>query len=414
VFAVIALALVILGAAGWGAAGFLVTFGVIGLATASHALLTGRRTWALIPSRMFAAGALASCLVMTSFGAALTPARVADAANLTASIGADASGLASDLASNLASDLAATLAAPSSLESATSAAAAPTVADRVRVPAVAAKVTMAGPQVAPPVIAQRTVVGTTANALLATLRVKGKAAGTGYARTVKFGTAWLDVDRNGCDTRNDILARDLTADVMRGRCTVIRGTLRDPYTGTTIKFVRGNKTSTLVQIDHAVALQNSWLTGAQLLSQDQRVAFANDPLNLVAVDGRTNSVKGADDAATWLPPKKSYRCVYVTRQIEVKAKYRLWIAPAERDAMARVLRGCPGQRATQPKPITVAPIVRTPAPAPAVPVTAPTIKNIHPGSWCSPKGAIGTADTGRTYVCGRKGADAVGKFHWNS
>lgn len=374
-FAGIALALVILGTAGWGAAGFLVTVGVIGLATASHALLTGRRTWALIPSRTFAAGVLAACLVMTSFGAALTPARMADAASLTASIGADASGLASDLAS----DLAATLTSASPLESEASPSAAPTVADRVRVPAIAAQIAMAEPQVAAPVIAERKVVGpavrtpvgTTATALLSTLKVKGKASGTGYARTVKFGRAWLDVDRNGCDTRNDILARDLTADVLSGRCTVIRGTLADPYTGTTIHFVRGIKTSALVQIDHAVALQNSWLTGAQLLSQTQRLAFANDPLNLVAVDGRTNSVKGAGDAATWLPPKKSYRCVYVTRQIEVKAKYRLWVAPAERDAMARVLGGCPGQPATQPKPITVEPIVRTPAPAPSVPVTAP-------------------------------------------
>ena len=317
-FAAIALLLTSVGAAGWGLAGLLVSTGAIGLVTASYALLTGRRTWALIPSRTVAAGALSACLVLTSFGAALAPSPGVDGPNVAASI---------------------------DLRSAASRAAAPD-----------AQISIAAAEVTPPVIAERkVVVSTTAVDLLATLTVKGKAPGTGYARTAGFGRAWLDVDRNGCDTRNDILARDLTADVMSGRCKVVRGTLADPYTGRTIHFVRGNKTSTLVQIDHVVALKNSWLTGAQKLTQLQRVAFANDPLNLVAVDGRTNAVKGARDAASWLPPKKSYRCDYVTRQIEVKAKYRLWVAPAERDAMARVLGGCPGQPASRQKPITIAP-----------------------------------------------------------
>lgn len=324
VFAGIALLLTVFGAAGWGLAGFLLATGVIGLVTAGYALLTGRRSWALIPSRTIAAGTLSACLVLTSFGAALAPS-AGDGSNLAAT--ASGSAAATDLGS---------------------------AASLAKAPA--ARITIAAAQVTPPVITGRkAVVGTTASALLATLTVKGKAPGTGYARTAGFGRAWQDVDRNGCDTRNDILARDLTADVMSGRCKVIRGTLADPYTGRTIHFVRGNQTSTLVQIDHVVALQNSWLTGARKLTQAQRMAFANDPLNLVAVDGRTNAVKGAGDAATWLPPKKDYRCDYVTRQIEVKAKYRLWVAPAERDAMARVLGGCPGQPASRQKPIAIAP-----------------------------------------------------------
>jgi hypothetical protein len=237
-------------------------------------------------------------------------------------------------------------------------------------------------------------------ALLATLAVHGKAPKTGYDRTGKFGTAWLDVDHNGCDTRNDILARDLTAETTAGPCRVLTGVLVDRYTGTTIHFVRGNTTSTLVQIDHRVALLAAWETGAQKLSQGQREALANDPLNLIAVDGRTNSAKGAGDAATWLPPLKSYRCAYVTSQIRVKARYRLWVAPAERDAMVRVLGSCGDAPAAAPP---------APAVAPAVPASP-----IRPGSYCAPKGAIGVAASGTKYTCGQAGADSTGRYHWNA
>ncbi|MBF4609264.1 HNH endonuclease family protein [Curtobacterium sp. VKM Ac-1393] len=179
-----------------------------------------------------------------------------------------------------------------------------------------------------------------ARALLATLPVKGKAAGTGYDRTGEFGSAWIDVDHNDCDTRNDVLARDLSDIVRQGSCKVMTGTLVSPYTGATIDFVRGNTTSTLVQIDHVVALENAWRTGAQQLSQSEREALANDPSNLFAVDGRSNSQKRSGDAATWLPANTAFRCTYVEHQITVKTKYRLWVAPAERDAMERILSAC--------------------------------------------------------------------------
>jgi hypothetical protein len=186
----------------------------------------------------------------------------------------------------------------------------------------------------------------TALAALASLRVKGRAARTGYEREV-FGHAWADVDRNGCDTRNDILRRDLTAYVLKAGtrgCLVLRGSLRDPYTGTTIGFVRGESTSARVQVDHVVALSDAWQKGAQQLSFARRTAFANDPLNLLAVDGPSNQRKGDGDAATWLPPQRGYRCPYVARQVAVKARYGLWVTAAERDAMARVLGTCPSQR----------------------------------------------------------------------
>jgi hypothetical protein len=192
----------------------------------------------------------------------------------------------------------------------------------------------------------------TAVALLATLRVKGRAPKTGYERD-RFGSAWTDDNtqpygHNGCDTRNDILRRDLSAVVVKAGthgCTALTGTLDDPYTGRTIHFVRGQSTSTAVQIDHVVALSDAWQTGAQPWGVDRRADLANDPLNLLAVDGPTNEAKGDGDAATWLPPNKAYRCAYGARQVAVKARYGLWLTPAEHDAIATVLARCPGQKA---------------------------------------------------------------------
>ena len=183
-------------------------------------------------------------------------------------------------------------------------------------------------------------------AALETLLVKGRAPKTGYTRD-QFGQAWADVDRNGCDTRNDILKRDLTSLTYKAKtrnCVVLSGTLLDRYSGESINFVRGNITSMEVQIDHVVALSNAWQTGAFKLTAEQRKALANDPMNLFAVKGRLNSQKGDGDAATWLPPLKSFRCTYVAQQIAVKAKYSLWVVPPEKAAMLSILAKCPTQK----------------------------------------------------------------------
>ena len=183
-------------------------------------------------------------------------------------------------------------------------------------------------------------------ATLETLPVKGRAPKTGYTRD-QFGQAWADVDRNGCDTRNDILKRDLTSISYKAKtrnCVVLSGTLLDRYSGESINFIRGNITSMEVQIDHVVALSNAWQTGAFKLTAEQRKALANDPMNLFAVKGRLNSQKGDGDAATWLPPLKSFRCAYVAQQIAVKAKYSLWVVPPEKAAMLSILAKCPTQK----------------------------------------------------------------------
>lgn len=178
--------------------------------------------------------------------------------------------------------------------------------------------------------------------LLGKLLVKGRAPKTGYSRA-SFGPQWRDVDRNGCDTRNDILKRDLLNLTFRAKtrdCVVETGTLRDPYSNTNIEFLRGEKTSILVQIDHVVSLSNAWQTGIFKSTPEVRVEFANDPINLLAVKGSLNAQKGDGDAATWLPPNKSFRCEYVKIQIAVKAKYQLWVTKPEKDAMLRILSSC--------------------------------------------------------------------------
>jgi hypothetical protein len=185
-----------------------------------------------------------------------------------------------------------------------------------------------------------------ATAVLETLPVKGRAPKTGYSRD-QFGQAWADVDHNGCDTRNDILKRDLTQIIYKPgtrNCVVASGVLVDRYSGESINFVRGNVTSMEVQIDHVVALSNAWQTGAFKLTSDQRKALANDPLNLFAVKGSLNQQKSDGDAATWSPPLKSFRCSYVAQQIAVKAKYSLWVVPPEKAAMVAILAKCPTQK----------------------------------------------------------------------
>jgi hypothetical protein len=164
---------------------------------------------------------------------------------------------------------------------------------------------------------------------------------SGYARA-QFGPAWADVDGNHCDTRDDILRRDLKHPALKdgSACVVVSGTLRDPYTGKTITFQRGVETSAAVQIDHVVALGDAWRTGAATWTADRRLRYANDRIVLLAVDGPTNGAKSDADAAGWLPPRTAYQCRYVVRQLSIKTKYRLWLTREEHDAIAAVLTHC--------------------------------------------------------------------------
>ena len=174
------------------------------------------------------------------------------------------------------------------------------------------------------------------------LEVKGRAAKTGYTRS-QF-PHWSDPDRNGCDARNDTLKRDLTDITYKEGtrdCKVIAGQLLDPFSGKVIIF---SPTKVVIDIDHVVALSNAWQTGAAYFDKAVRTQIANDPLNLLAVDSKLNRQKGDGDAATWLPPSKSFRCAYVARQVAVKAKYKLWVTEPEKVAITKILSSCAGQK----------------------------------------------------------------------
>jgi hypothetical protein len=184
-----------------------------------------------------------------------------------------------------------------------------------------------------------------ARADLDRLPVKGWDRNHDYSRD-RFGRAWSDevnveFGRNGCNTRDDVLRRDLRNVVVRpGTCLAQRGNLADPYSGATIDFVRGPITSEAVQIDHVVSLSDAWYKGARDWDDQRRLDFANDPRNLLAVAGNTNFDKAFRDAAGWLPPNLTFRCEFVARQIDVKSAYGLAVSAKERNAMRDVLGSC--------------------------------------------------------------------------
>ncbi|MEB3021081.1 DUF1524 domain-containing protein [Mycolicibacter sp. MYC098] len=238
--------------------------------------------------------------------------------------------------------------------------------------------------------------GSAVVAMLDALPIKGRAPKTGYSRAL-FGQAWSDDvtvpgGHNGCDTRNDILRRDLVdIEIKPGTtdCVVASGVLNDPYTGTAIPFQRGPGTSQAVQIDHVVALSDAWQKGAQGWDELTRRNFANDPLNLQATSGPINQQKGDGDAATWLPPNKSYRWDYVARIVAVKAAYGLWVTQAEHDAMARILSADPAASAAGPPPPAEESPPPPPPPADPVPFVAPPGEVYFPN--CAAARAAGAA-----------------------
>jgi Protein of unknown function (DUF1524) len=176
--------------------------------------------------------------------------------------------------------------------------------------------------------------------------VPARIRGHDYRRDA-FGDTWTDDNpapggHNGCDTRNDILDRDLIdktyVSIKRCPNAVASGTLHDPYTNATVPFVRGAQVGAAVQIDHIVPLALAWDLGARSWTDDMRVRFANDPANLLAVDGPANQDKGDKEPATWMPPNHAFWCQYAVQFANVLRGYGLAVdtpsAAVLRDAAA--------------------------------------------------------------------------------
>jgi len=251
-------------------------------------------------------------------------------------------------------------------------------------------------------------------AALKDIPVKGRAPVTGYSRA-RFGPAWADTDHNGCDQRNDILRRDLQNETLKPKthgCIVLSGTLVDHYTGKTIAFARSSAAA--VQIDHVVALENAWVTGAFAWSATKREALATDPLNLLAADGPSNESKGSGDAATWLP-RPAYRCDYVARQVAVKTKYGAWMTSAEHKAIAAILATCPKEKLPQVRTIPLGDSSGAGGSA-AAPTTGAAgsrspAREVTAGAFCAPEGATGVSKAGTAMVCSAK---AGARARWRS
>jgi hypothetical protein len=169
-------------------------------------------------------------------------------------------------------------------------------------------------------------------------------------RRASFGESWTDdndapLGRNGCDTRDDILDRDLVEKtyVFIKRCpqAVATGTLHDPYTNATIAFLRGERTGASVQIDHIVPLALAWDLGARGWTDRLRVRFANDPANLIAVDGPANQDKGDKEPSLWMPPNNAFWCQYSVQFAEVLRGYALPIDEASADVLRHAASTCP-------------------------------------------------------------------------
>jgi len=254
--------------------------------------------------------------------------------------------------------------------------------------------------------------GPKALSMLKSLPVKGKAPATGYNRNKKFGNGWKDYDGDKCDERQDTLSRDMSKVKFKDRkkCTVASGTLHDKYTS---KKINWKVKSGSVDIDHVVALKNAWISGAQQLSQSQRQALANDPLNLIAADASANRKKGDKNAAEWLPKNKSFRCQYVATQISVKKKYALSVTKAEKNAMTKVLNTCRNQKGAKVTAIKPAGNQKKNTQKKSAPKKSPSLVKgtVHPGSYCknADKGKRGKAKSGKVYTCKY---DANGKLRW--
>jgi len=181
-----------------------------------------------------------------------------------------------------------------------------------------------------------------ARELLDTLAVSDPAEAPGYEAS-RFG--WRnDTDHNGCDTRNDVLRRDLTdATIKPGTrgCVVASGILTSPYSGERVEFVAGDDGGD-VDIDHVVARKDAWQSGASEWSDEELVRFGNDPLNLLAVEASLNRSHGSRAADEWVPDPEAGACTFTARQVAVKAAYDLTVTTGERAAMVGVLESCPG------------------------------------------------------------------------
>jgi len=259
---------------------------------------------------------------------------------------------------------------------------------------------------------------------------------------------WIDADKNGCDTRAEVLIKEAIVKPKKGaKCKLTGGKWISSYDG--VAYTDASK----LDIDHLVPLAEAWRSGAWQWTNEQREEYANyleDERALNAVTASVNRSKGDKDIASWLPKKNV--CDYLAGWVTVKAHFSLTVDSEEAKVISKYYTSCglgwttkqsptPMASATPtptmtpaptptpsftPTPIvsvgatptpsptpkvtptlspTLAPITtKTPTPTPVVtPEATPTQQastaTISPGAFCSPAGAIGKSSAGALYSC---------------
>lgn len=158
--------------------------------------------------------------------------------------------------------------------------------------------------------------------------------------------------------RDQILKRDLTDTTLNSQCQVTAGTFTDPYTGQRMTFKRGKDTSSLIQIDHVVAVYDAYASGLWNRSQQERETYANDSDVLLASQGKANMTKSEginlngkggrngwtqSTPSIWLPDNLGYQCDYMAKRVHIKHKYNLTMSAWEKDETVAFLTQCAAQ-----------------------------------------------------------------------
>lgn len=243
------------------------------------------------------------------------------------------------------------------------------------------------------------VVGGTTDALTELAKVKiSPEYTTGYDR--ELFPHWKDLDGDGCDTRKEVLIRDSRSTAVVGSsCTVTSGTWYSPYDGATWT----NPSN--IQIDHVVALNEAWQSGAYAWTTQQRTNYANDLTDsrtLLAVTDSVNQSKSAKDPTQWLPPLVEYRCTYLANWVSVKVRWSLSMDEAEHATVKSALAGCGSAIRASPVALPQTPVVPTPSTA--------AVLVVSPGAFCSPFGATGVSGKGISYTC--KPSETESRNRW--
>ena len=253
------------------------------------------------------------------------------------------------------------------------------------------------------------VADTPALELLATIRVVPEYT-VGYDRDLF--PHWKDLDGDGCDTRKEVLIRDSrTKAVVGSSCAILRGTWYSPYDGSTWT----NPSD--VDIDHVVALNEAWQSGAYAWSTQQRTNYANDLTDsrtLLAVTDSVNQSKSDKDPSSWLPSLDSYRCTYLANWVSVKARWSLAMDEAEHSVVKSGLAGCVRLTvsAYPALPSATPGTAMTPTPSPiSTSAGAGQVAGfVTPGAFCTPLGATGVSKKGIAYTC--KPSDTESRTRW--